>query len=276
MEIRKREQDGLGSQLDQRAAALESQQAILATLRTGGWNGRCEESRRQEQSLSDQRCMQEAAEADLKQRPRSRSPAARRAGQRSPPHRAGADPSSPISRITLDAAVAQMRTAQETLAAEQAALAERQQQFDLVAAEQADQADRLLSRGAQLEEMHTRLAADRQALREREGHSDQVRAGGAAAPGNSCAGAAMNSPSSRLHLLEPPKARLADETHLPRARAGTLAQEQGAIGLELEQRRQGLASQTTRAGPTQPRDLLAREEALPPRGRSTRRDRPRH
>jgi chromosome segregation ATPase len=166
LEAQKKEQAASAGQIDQRAAALEGQQAMLATLRTRLERMR-EELRRQEQALSDQRALQEASEADLKGRleeaEKLRGDLAndkqlfdeerRRFDER---------------RVTLDQAVAQLRQAQESLEAEQAELRERQASLDATASEQGEQAGLLLARAAQLEQLHQRLVADRQTLRDRE------------------------------------------------------------------------------------------------------------
>ncbi len=255
LEAQKREQQSLGSQLDQRAAALESQQAMLATLRTRLERTR-EEVRRQEQALSDQRALQEAAEADLKQRL-----------EEARLLREGLDNDGLLieqerkqfaeRQVTLDAAIAQMRTAQEALAAEQAAFTQRQQQLDAEAAEQAEQAERLLSRGTQLEELHTRLGADRQALRERE--AALTRSEQALATLQEQLRRRSDELAEQQTRLQERETRLADETNRLEARAQALAQEQGAGGLELEQRRQELANRTAELDQLE-RDLLARAE----------------
>ncbi len=162
----KQEQDSAGLQIDQRAAAIEGQQAMLATLRTRLERMR-EELRRQEQSLSDQRALQEAGEADLEQRTL--------AAQQM---RAELDNDKQLfeeehkrleeTQQTLAAAVAQLRQAQQSLSDEEKALYERRQQIDATAQEQAEQASTLLVRGSQIEELHRRLKTDRDALHERE------------------------------------------------------------------------------------------------------------
>ncbi len=99
--------EAAAAQVEQRAAALEGQQAMLATLRTRVERMR-EEVRRQEEALSDQRVMQEAAEADLK----ARQEEARRLREEldndrllhQEEHRRFEE-----SRATMDAAVAQLR-----------------------------------------------------------------------------------------------------------------------------------------------------------------------
>jgi chromosome segregation ATPase len=162
----KKEQEAQTAELERRAAALEGQQAMLTTLRTRLERMR-EELRRQEQVLSDQRALQEASEADLKERIAE--------GQRL---RTDLDNDKQLmgeerrrfgeQRATLEEAVSRLRAAQESIAAEHEQLQQAQQQVEATAAEQAEQAGLLLARGTQLEEMQARLAADRQAHKERE------------------------------------------------------------------------------------------------------------
>ena len=172
----KQEQESVHSQLDQRAAALETQQAMLATLRTRLERTR-EEVRRQEQALTEQRAQQEISAAEMaKQLEGARQLRENLETDRLMYEHERAQFNE--RRSTLDAAVSQMRAAQDALDAEQATFAIRQKQFEADAAEQADNAERLLARGTQLEEMHTRLTADRQVMREREialARSEQMR-----------------------------------------------------------------------------------------------------
>jgi hypothetical protein len=163
---RKAEYEAAAAPLDQRAAALEGQQAMLAALRTRLERMR-EDLRRQEQALNEQRVRQEEGEADL----RDRLAAAQRL-------RAELDDDLKLhaeerrrfeeSRAAMDAAVAQLRQAQEPLEARAAEVKQRQEQQDATAAEQAEQAGLLLARAGQLEELRSRLTADRQALADRE------------------------------------------------------------------------------------------------------------
>jgi chromosome segregation ATPase len=166
LEVQKKEQAVASAQLDQRATALDTQQTMLATLRTRLERMR-EDLRKQEEALSDQRALQEASEADLKTRIQEadqlRSDLVndkqlfeeerRRFDER---------------RATLDQAVEQLRLAQQQLEAEQEEVRQRQSVLDATSAEQGEQAGLLLARGAQLEELHQRLLADRQTLRDRE------------------------------------------------------------------------------------------------------------
>jgi len=162
----KQEHETVASQVEQRAAALEGQQAMLATLRTRMERMR-EELRGQEEALSDQRVMQEASETDLKDRLAHVQKM-----------REGLDNDLQLhqeerrrfeeGRSVLDAAVAQMRQAQDSLEAHEKELNQRQEQQDAAAAEQAEQAGLLTARAAQLEELHNRLSADRLTQRDRE------------------------------------------------------------------------------------------------------------
>jgi chromosome segregation ATPase len=166
LEAQKQEQYAVVAQLDQRAAALEGQQAMLANLRTRMERMR-EELRREEQALSDQRALNEATEADIKSRLEEaenlRSGLAadkqlfeeelRRFDER---------------KTTLEHAVTQLRQAQETLTKEEKDLSERREQVETTAAEQNEQAGLLLARAAQMDELQQRLQSDRQTLRDRE------------------------------------------------------------------------------------------------------------
>jgi hypothetical protein len=162
----KQEHQGAAAQVEQRAAALEGQQAMLATLRTRMERMR-EELRTQEEALSDQRAMQEATEIDLT----ARQEEARRL-------REGLDNDRELhqeerrrfdeGRLVMEAAVVQLRQAQESLESRETELNQRQEQQDATAGEQAEQVGLLTARAGQLEELHTRLTADRQTLRDRE------------------------------------------------------------------------------------------------------------
>jgi chromosome segregation ATPase len=162
----KKARDAVTGQLDQRAAALEGQQAMLASLRTRIERLR-EELQREEQALGDQRALQEAGEKDL----RERTEAARRL-------RAELDNERELfaeerrrfdqGRATMEAAVAQLRQAQEAIAVQEAEACQRQEQVEATAAAQAEQAALLTARAAQLDEQQARLAADREAVGDRE------------------------------------------------------------------------------------------------------------
>ena len=166
-ERQKQEQETTGAQINQRAAAVEGQQAMLATLRTRLERMR-EELRRQEQAVNDQRVAQEVVEADLRQRAleartlREELDNDKKLFEEE--HRRLQE-----KQATMGAAVAQLRQAQESLAGEEKVLHERQQSIDTLSAEQAEQAGLLLARGNQLDELHQRLKADREALQAREG-----------------------------------------------------------------------------------------------------------
>jgi chromosome segregation ATPase len=162
----KQEQDAAGKQVEQRAAALEGQQSMLATLRTRLERMR-EELRRQEQSLGDQRALQEAGETDLAKR-----------GEEIRQLREELDAELAIfgqekrqfeeKRAALDAEADQIQSSREKLRADEAELRTRQEQADAMAAENAEQAGMLVSRGQQLEALHNKLLSERQVLRDRE------------------------------------------------------------------------------------------------------------
>ena len=143
--------EAAAAQVEQRAAALEGQQAMLATLRTRVERMR-EEVRRQEESLSDQRAMQEASETDLK----ARQEEAQRLREELDNDRLLHQEERrrfEESRATMDAAVGQLRQAQDALEAREKELDERQERQDATAAEQAEQAGLVAARTAQLEEI---------------------------------------------------------------------------------------------------------------------------
>jgi chromosome segregation ATPase len=164
--VQKQEQDAAGKQAEQRAAALEGQQAMLATLRTRLERMR-EELRRQEQSLGDQRALQEAGETDLTRR-----------AEETRKQREELDAELTLfsqekrqfeeKRASLQSEADQIQQAREKLRADEADLRRAREELDSVAAEQAEQAGTLVARGQQLEALHNKLLADRQVLRDRE------------------------------------------------------------------------------------------------------------
>jgi chromosome segregation ATPase len=161
----KQEQDVAGKQAEQRAAALEGQQAMLATLRTRLERMR-EELRRQEQALGDQRALQEAGESNM----RLRNEECQRLRQELDAELAlfGQEKKQfEDSRAGLDADAARIRQDRERLAAEQVELQTLKSRLEATSAEQAEQAGMLVARGQQLEALHLKLAAERQSLVER-------------------------------------------------------------------------------------------------------------
>jgi chromosome segregation ATPase len=166
LSAKKAEQETATAQLVQRSAALEGQQAMLAALRTRLERMR-EEVRREEEQLADVRARQEETETDLRRRTQEvqqlreeleaertlRTQEAKRLEER-----AG----------LMEAAVARLREAQEALAAREAKLREREQQVEVLVAQQAEQRGLLHGRSEQVRELQERLGAERQALRERE------------------------------------------------------------------------------------------------------------
>lgn len=253
----KAEQDKFTSQVEQRAAALEGQQAMLATLRTRLERMR-EELRRQEQALSDQRALQEASEADVKARLEEAEQVRsdlindrqlfdeerRRFDER---------------RATLEQAVAQLRQTQQTLAAEHQQVQQRQAQIDATAAEQAEQADLLVTRGEQLEQLTSKLQAERQMMRDRE--ATLTRAEQTLATLQEQVRRRVEELDSRERALRSSEERLAARTiELDEQAAQVERRNQEAAG-ELEQLRQELAAQAQelveRGG-----ELAHREEAL--------------
>jgi DNA repair exonuclease SbcCD ATPase subunit len=175
---RKAEQDAAAAQLVQRSAALEGQQAMLASLRTRLERIR-EEVRREEEQLADVRARQEETEADLLRRARevqqareeldaersARAEEARRLEERA---------------ALMESAVARLREAQESAAAREAGLREREEQLENLIAQHAEQGGLLRGRNDQVRELQERLAAERQALRDREAALTQSEQGLAA------------------------------------------------------------------------------------------------
>ncbi len=163
---RKKEQEAEIGQLDQRAAALEGQQAMLTTLRTRLERMR-EELRRQEQALSDQRVLQEATENDL----RTRLAEAERLRVEVDNDRQLHDEERrrfEERQATLEAAVAQLRQAREALDGEEKQIRTEQEQVRTAAADQAEQGALLAARWNQMEEEQEKLKKERQTLHERE------------------------------------------------------------------------------------------------------------
>lgn len=166
-DARRQDHQTISGQLDQRAATLEGQQAMLATLRTRMERIR-EELRREEQALSEQRMAQETAEADLRDR---QEEVARLRTDLLDDRRLFDEERRRFEerRGTLEQAVSQLRQAQAALVGEQQASQQRHDELEVTAAEQADQAQVLLARGEQVQQLNQRLQAERQALQDREG-----------------------------------------------------------------------------------------------------------
>ena len=252
----KKEQQALVGQVDQRAGALEGQQAMLVTLRSRLERMR-DELRRQEQALGDQRALQEASEADI----RARLEEAERIRGDLVNERQLFDEERrrfEERRATLEQAVAQLRQAQEAQAADQAVLQQRQQEVDATAAEQTEQAGLLLARGQQVEELHQRLLVERQALEGREA---------TLARAEQTLGALQEQVRRRSEELD---ARQKEIEHLTQqleagraeqeARFGRAEQLQQQAAAELDRLRQELLAQTEelhRRG----QEVAAREEA---------------
>jgi chromosome segregation ATPase len=161
----KREQQESVAQAEQRAAALDSQQAMLATLRMRLERMR-EELREQEQALATQR--DAVAECEKEARARLEEASRLRAEAANDKQLWQAERERFESRQqVLEDAAAHLRLAQESFAAEQAALEARQAELDAVAQEQAAQAEILLTRGRQVEELQARLTASTEAVQRR-------------------------------------------------------------------------------------------------------------
>lgn len=163
-------------ELVHRTTALEGQQAMLTSLRARLERLR-DEQRHEAQQLAEQRARLETREADLRQREQdaqklrteldlenqSREDERRRFAERG---------------AVMEQAVVQLRQVQEKVAAEEAHLQARVLALNAAVAEQAEEASLLRARSEQVLALQERLAADRQAFREREQvlvQSEQVR-----------------------------------------------------------------------------------------------------
>jgi chromosome segregation ATPase len=166
LQVSREEQERLTGQLEQRAAALESQQTMLATLRTRLEKVR-EEIRRQEQALSDQRLLQEASETDLRQRLEQIEETRREVEAEQQLYVAERQKLTEREQ-TIEEAVARLRAAQETLDAERAELASQAQDLEANANEHLQQGNALLARAAQLDRLQAKVDADKDALGDRE------------------------------------------------------------------------------------------------------------
>jgi chromosome segregation ATPase len=165
MAKQKSEQEHASQQLAQRVAAVEGQQAALAALRTRLERLR-EEVRQQEQQLSQQRTLQEVAEAELTRKQeesrelREDIDAEKTALEQE--RRMLAD-----RAAVMDAAVSQLRASQERQTADEQRIRDLVQAHDTSAAQQTEASSLLHARIAQYEELHKRLEAERESLRER-------------------------------------------------------------------------------------------------------------
>lgn len=166
LEKQKAEQDALSAQLAQRAAALEGQQATMAALRTRLERMR-EEVRREEQQLAQERARQEQTEAELQQHL-----------EHSLKLRAELDDEQKLRDqerqqlvergAVLEAAVNQLRLAQDKLTQDEEKLRQRYLELDQKIADHGEQTNLFQGRVTQLDEAHQQLEAERQALRDRE------------------------------------------------------------------------------------------------------------
>lgn len=170
-------QHARSDEVAQRAAALEGQQAVLATLRTRLERLR-EEVRRESQLLTEQRTRQEAAEQEIAQRLEE----ARRLREELEGERLFQEQERKRfeeRNAALEETVVRTVRAQEALAADEARLREQTQDVEARTAALTEQTAVLEARAAQLTELQQRLDADRQALRERErtlAQTEEVRA----------------------------------------------------------------------------------------------------
>jgi chromosome segregation ATPase len=163
----KEEQDAAARQLAERTAALEGQQAMLAILR-GRLERMRDELREREQALDAQRIRQDAREAQLTTQEQEIEK--RQAGIDSEQAHYAMDRQQWLERgAVMDAAVRQMKQAQDKLAVEDERLRREAQELEEMRRQHAEADGILQSRHAQLVETHERLEIDRQSLRERGG-----------------------------------------------------------------------------------------------------------
>jgi chromosome segregation ATPase len=162
----KAEQEAVAAQTAQRAAALESQQALLVTLRSQAEKLR-DDLRREEQGFTEQHNRQQEIEADLQrqvqevQRLRSKWEEERRYHDKE-----GRQFQERVS--AMETAVAKLRDIENKLAEDKESLDRWAAELQAQAAKQAEEGQVLEARSSQLVELQKQLADDRQALRDRE------------------------------------------------------------------------------------------------------------
>jgi chromosome segregation ATPase len=162
---RQKEHAAKDADLAQRSAAVEGQQATLAALRTRLERTR-EEVRGQEQSLDEERARQETIRAELDEERRNLD--ALRTQLEGEQQLRDQERAQLLERgAVLDAAVSQLRQAQDKLAESENVLSQRAQELDQRTAELVEQEGILAGRLQQLTETQERLDIERQALRER-------------------------------------------------------------------------------------------------------------
>jgi chromosome segregation ATPase len=166
LDKQKADQSTTAAQLNQRAAALEGQQAMLAALRTRLERLR-EELRGEQQQAALQQARLDSAEAQANERlQQAEQLHSEIEGEK---HLYEAERKQFVERQTvMEAAVQQLREVQDGLTGKEADLKQRALATESTAAQQADTAKQLETRSGQLLELQQRLAADREALRERE------------------------------------------------------------------------------------------------------------
>jgi chromosome segregation ATPase len=163
---KKNEHDTATAQLHQRAAALEGQQAMLATLRTRLERMR-EDVRREEKQLAEQRVAQAASEADLQRLLKEAEDL--RAELENEKHLRESESAKFHERQTLmEAAVTRLRAAQDATAQQEMKLHEREAEVARKLTEIEERAAVVEVRAAQLASMQERMNADRDALAQRE------------------------------------------------------------------------------------------------------------
>ncbi|HTK76148.1 MAG TPA: hypothetical protein VL371_12875 [Gemmataceae bacterium] len=160
------DQEAMITQLAERAALVEGQQAMLATLRTRLERLR-DEVRQEAQALTEQRARQEASERTIQEqlreteRLRSTIDADQRTNAQD---RQSFEAESQKLRVGLH----RLKDLQERLAGEDMKQRQRGAALDAQAAQQSEQAGMLKARAEQLLELQQRIEADRHALKDRE------------------------------------------------------------------------------------------------------------
>jgi chromosome segregation ATPase len=159
------EQTALAGKLVQRAASVEGQQATLAAMRTRHERLR-EDLRGREQQLDDQHATQQAEQQRLDQ---ERHELDRRRAELDGDRQLSDTQRQQLVERTaiLEAAVRQLREAQDRLTAEEQRQSQRAAELETQAAQVAEQDGLLQGRLAHFTEAQERIEAERQALRER-------------------------------------------------------------------------------------------------------------
>jgi chromosome segregation ATPase len=158
--------DAASAETSQRAAHIETQQALLATLRTR-LEKQKDDLRREEQTLIEQRNRQQEIEADM-QRRIAEVQRLRAKWEDEQGHHHQERQQIQERAAAMETAVDRLRELEEKLTEEKIHLDQWSEELNTTAARQAEEADALEARAAQVVQMEQKIADDRQALRERE------------------------------------------------------------------------------------------------------------